>query len=69
MTHFGFHKRLSYSDAPYLTPRTIRPRPKSSRNEPKYLSYVAEKIAELKSVSFEEVVAHATANSERVFAL
>ncbi len=57
------------TDAPYLTPRTIRPRPKSSRNEPKYLSYVAEKIAELKSVSFEEVVAHATANSERVFAL
>lgn len=57
------------TDAPYLTPRTIRPRPKSSRNEPKYLPYVAEKIAELKSVSVEEVVAYATANSERVFAL
>ena len=57
------------TDAPYLTPRTIRPRPKSSRNEPKYLSYIAEKIAELKQVNVESVIEHSRANSQKVFNL
>ncbi|WP_181902288.1 TatD family hydrolase [Thalassotalea euphylliae] len=57
------------TDAPYLTPRTIRPRPKSSRNEPKYLGYVAEKIAELKQVSVETVIHHSRANAQKVFDL
>jgi len=33
------------TDAPYLLPRTMRPKPKSSRNEPKYLPYIAQTIA------------------------
>ena len=33
------------TDGPYLLPRNIKPKPKSRRNEPKYLSYVIEKIA------------------------
>ncbi|REL31346.1 TatD family hydrolase [Thalassotalea euphylliae] len=57
------------TDAPYLTPRTIRPRPKSSRNEPKYLRYVAEQIAELKQVDVDEVIAISTANAKKVFSL
>ncbi|WP_448212370.1 TatD family hydrolase [Colwellia sp. MEBiC06753] len=57
------------TDAPYLTPRTIRPRPKSSRNEPKYLPYVVEKIAELKKVSVEEVIQSSTNNAKKVFML
>ena len=34
------------TDAPYLLPRTIRPRPKSRRNEPAYLPYVLATVAE-----------------------
>lgn len=33
------------TDSPYLLPRSMRPKPKSSRNEPKYLPYIAETIA------------------------
>ena len=57
------------TDAPYLTPRTIRPKPKSSRNEPAYLPYVVETIAQLKQVTAEQVIAASVANSQRVFGL
>ena len=33
------------TDSPYLLPRSMRPKPKSSRNEPKYLPYIAQTIA------------------------
>ena len=33
------------TDAPYLLPRSMRPKPKSSRNEPKYLPYIAQTVA------------------------
>jgi TatD DNase family protein len=38
------NRLLIETDAPYLTPRTIRPRPKSSRNEPSYLPYTVHYI-------------------------
>ena len=43
---------LIETDAPYLTPVPFRGKP----NEPQYVRYVAEKIAELKNISFDEVV-------------
>ncbi|MCY3838249.1 MAG: TatD family hydrolase, partial [Gammaproteobacteria bacterium] len=33
------------TDAPYLLPRNIVPRPRSRRNEPAFLAWVAERIA------------------------
>lgn len=36
---------LIETDAPYLFPRTIKPRPKKQRNEPAYLPHIAEQIA------------------------
>ena len=55
------------TDAPYLTPRSIRPKPKSSRNEPSYLPYIANAIAELSDYSLDEVIAHTERNSRKVF--
>ena len=43
--HIPLNRLLIETDAPYLTPRNIRPKPKSSRNEPSYLSYVVDVIA------------------------
>ena len=37
---------LIETDAPYLFPRTIKPRPKKQRNEPAYLPHIAEQIAQ-----------------------
>lgn len=52
------------TDCPYLTPVPYR----GKRNEPAYVRYVAEKIAELQSPITPEEVVHVTgANAERLF--
>ncbi len=57
------------TDAPYLTPRTIRPKPKSSRNEPSYLPYVVQKLAELYQCSEQEIISASSENAWKVFNL
>ncbi len=57
------------TDAPYLTPRTIRPKPKSSRNEPSYLSYVIDTLVEIIGCSEVELINQTKVNSEKVFNL
>lgn len=51
------------TDAPYLTPVPFR----GKRNEPSYLTYIAEKIAEAKQVSVDEVKRITTKNAEKLF--
>ncbi|MFA6587467.1 MAG: TatD family hydrolase [Patescibacteria group bacterium] len=53
------------TDAPYLAPQTVR----GKRNEPLYVRYVAEKIAELKSISFNQVEEKTTENAIKFFNL
>ena len=53
------------TDSPYLTPAPFR----GKRNESSYLIYVAEKIAEIKGLSLEEVVDATTNNSKKIFRL
>ncbi|XQW85075.1 TatD family hydrolase [Thalassotalea piscium] len=55
------------TDAPYLTPRNINPRPKSSRNEPCYLGVIAKKLAELTAYSEEEIRQQTELNAKQVF--
>lgn len=54
---------LLETDSPYLTPEPYRGR----KNRPYYLPFVAEKIAELKEVSVQELLAQCRANSEELF--
>ena len=60
---------LIETDAPYLLPRSIRPRPKSRRNEPMYLPEVARVIAEARAQSIEHVARITTENAIRFFGL
>ncbi len=60
---------LLETDAPYLLPRTIRPRPKTRRNEPAWLAWVLKTVAEARRTSPEELARQTTANAERFFAL
>lgn len=60
---------LIESDAPYLLPRTIQPRPKSRRNEPAYLPYVLKTIADARGQSEEHVARKTTENAIRFFDL
>jgi len=57
------------TDAPYLKPRNIRPRAKTRRNEPKWLPYVLEAVAEVRGESAADIAAATTATAERFFGL
>jgi TatD DNase family protein len=56
---------LVETDAPFLTPAPFR----GKRNEPSYVRYTAQKVAEIKKVSFEKVAEVTTANALRVYRL
>lgn len=56
---------LIETDCPYLTPHPFR----GKRNEPSYVKYVAEAIAELKGLSFEEVAQKTSDNAKRLFGI
>lgn len=56
---------LVETDAPFLTPEPFR----GKRNEPSYVRYTAQKVAEIKKVSFEKVAEITTQNALRVYRL
>lgn len=57
------------TDAPYLLPRTLNPKPKTRRNEPMYLREVLRVIAEASGNTESQIASATTANAERFFAL
>ncbi len=56
---------LIETDCPYLTPEPFR----GQRNDPGKVRFVAEKIAEIKGISFEEVAAATLENGKRLFGI
>jgi TatD DNase family protein len=62
-------KILIETDAPYLLPRSLRPKPKSRRNEPMYLPEVVRVVAEARGQTEEHIASITTRNAERFFGL
>ncbi len=60
---------LIETDAPYLTPRTIRPKPKSSRNEPSYLTWVVDELVNITGKDADEIIYQTRLNAKKVFNL
>jgi TatD DNase family protein len=60
---------LIETDAPYLLPRDLKPKPQSRRNEPQFLTHVLEHVAVLVEQPAEIVAKATTANAERLFGL
>ncbi|CAM4374170.1 hydrolase TatD [Bacillus manliponensis] len=58
-------KLLIETDCPYLTPHPFR----GKRNEPSYVKLVAEEIANLKELSYEEVATKTTENAKKLFGI
>lgn len=54
---------LIETDCPFLTPQPFR----GKRNEPSYVKYVAEQLAELKGLTYEEIASITTENAKRLF--
>jgi len=58
-------KIMLETDAPFMTPAPHR----GKRNEPAYTVHIAEKLAEIKKISVEEVARQTTKNAMRLFGL
>jgi len=58
-------KLLIETDSPFLAPEPKR----GSPNEPSYIKYTAEKLAKLKSISFEEIINYTSNNFFKLFSL
>lgn len=58
-------KLLLETDSPYLTPEPYR----GKRNEPAYVKFIAEKIAEIRGISFDEIAEITTNNARKVFGI
>jgi len=54
---------LVETDGPFLTPEPYR----GKRNEPAYVQYMTEKLAELHNISYEKMAQQTTANAETLF--
>ena len=57
------------TDAPYLLPRDLSPKPKSRRNEPAFLPHIAASIAMLRGEPVTQLLAHTRATSRAFFRL
>jgi TatD DNase family protein len=63
VTQLPLESMVLETDAPYLTPVPCR----GKRNETAYIRYVAEKVASLKGIDFEEVDEITTQNAKKIF--
>jgi TatD DNase family protein len=62
-TKIPIEKMLIETDSPYLAPVPYR----GKKNEPAYVKAIAQKIAELRGISFEEIEEETTANAKNLF--
>lgn len=60
---------LIETDAPWLLPRTARPKPKKGRNEPGLLPWVLAQMAELRQEEPQQLAWQTSLNAQRLFAL
>ena len=58
-------KMLIETDSPYLAPEPVR----GSRNDPRNVKYIAQKIAEVKGMTLEEVAKRTYENAKEIFGI
>lgn len=57
------------TDAPYLLPRDLKPKPKGRRNEPAFLPHICEAVAQARKQSTEHVADCSTATAKSFYQL
>ena len=65
LNDLGLDNIILETDAPYLAPVPYR----GKRNEPAYITYVAEKLAMIKATSDQEIAEITNANAQKLFGL
>jgi len=63
------HLLMLETDAPYLLPRSLRPKPKKGKNEPCYLPHILETVSHCLGRDKQQIAAITTANARRFFRL
>ena len=63
------NRLLIETDSPYLLPRTLSPKPKHRRNEPRHLVQVLTTLAHCTGRSAEAIAEETTGNAARLFGL
>ena len=69
ITRIPAKKLMIETDAPYLLPRDLKPKPANHRNEPMHLAHICQVVARLRGVDAAELARVTTANAEDFFAL
>jgi TatD DNase family protein len=69
MARIPAERLMIETDAPYLMPRSLRPKPASRRNEPAFLPEVARTIAAARGCTYEELARSSSAAATRFFRL
>jgi TatD DNase family protein len=67
--HIPDDRLMIETDAPYLLPRDLDPKPKTRRNEPLHLPHIATRVAGLRGVTAQALAASTTATARRFFRL
>ena len=62
---FPLERLLVETDAPYMAPVPMR----GKQNEPAFVRFVAEKVAEIKGISLETVAKQTSQNAEELYGL
>jgi len=60
-------KLMIETDAPFLIPRDLQPKPKSNKNKPEYLPHILKSIAEYKNQNYEELAKEVTKTTKEFF--
>ena len=69
MRRIPAHRLLLETDAPYLLPRDLVPKPRSRRNEPMYLPHVGAAVAAAREESVQLCAEHTSAHARELFGL
>ena len=67
VTHLPLNRVLIETDAPYLLPRTLRPKPKNGLNQPAYLPHIAEQLAIYMNTDVNTLITSALTNTLALF--